>query len=424
MGEPSPAPGAPDLADQFEAALWHHSLDPWYPRAVDDQGGFFTHLDYRWEPTPNAPKFVVGQARHVWTASTASLRPGAPAALREAADHGYTFLRDAFLDEDGGLHSWVTRAGEPRDPPGGLKLRRTYHQAFALYALCAYHRATGSDESLELAKRAFAWLERSAHDAEHGGYARFVDEAGAPLLEAVPGHAPRELNASLHLMEALAALLGVWPADPVRIRLREMLHIVRDGLALPAGYLRMFAERDGSAAGAHHVDPASPSDLPLDHVSFGHDIETAWLLLDAVDRLGRPEDPRTAEVARRLVDHTLAAGWDRTRGGVFEAGVYRSGTCQILRPVKPWWAQAEALAGLTVMSTAGRAWHREYRAPVERIWAYIRAHLIDWQYGGWYREALDRSPDAATAPKAAPWKTNFHDARALMLAADRMRAAG
>ena len=58
-----------------------------------------------------------------------------------------------------------------------------------------------------------------------------------------------------------------------------------------------------------------------DHDSYGHDVETAYL---DVGSGGCPwqnaRSAKTERMAKLLVDHALAYGWDETHGGFYRDG--------------------------------------------------------------------------------------------------------
>src|SRR6201989_3184809 len=83
-----------------------------------------------------------------------------------------------------------------------------------------------------------------------------------------------------------------------------------------------------------------------DHDSYGHDVETAYLMLEAEAVLGRGRDPKGERMAEMLVDHALACGWDETYGGF-----YRDGTTfgRVEDTMKEWWIQVEGLNALLLM---------------------------------------------------------------------------
>jgi hypothetical protein len=106
-----------------------------------------------------------------------------------------------------------------------------------------------------------------------------------------------------------------------------------------------------------------------------------------------PDDPETWKVARRLVDHALDWGWDAERGGFYDKGDVFAGAA--FDTTKVWWTQAEGLNALLMM-------HRRYGDRTDRYWeafvkqwAFIEAHLLDAEHGGWFGEvtkegAIDR----------------------------------
>ena len=57
------------------------------------------------------------------------------------------------------------------------------------------------------------------------------------------------------------------------------------------------------------------------HDSFGHDVETAYLLVEAAHALEKPDEvAQTWQVARGLVDHALDWGWDDDSGSFYDKG--------------------------------------------------------------------------------------------------------
>jgi mannobiose 2-epimerase len=153
--------------------------------------------------------------------------------------------------------------------------------------------------------------------------------------------------------------------------------------------------------------------------SFGHDIETGYLLIEAAEALHKADDPKTRAVAKSLVDHTLDYGWDKTNSGVYESGEVRG---PVHDQRKVWWAQAEALNAFLTMARLYPDDPRNYRGLFEKHWAYCKANCIDAEHGEWYPDALDAGGNAR-ANKASEWKAGYHTGRALMNAAEWLKAA-
>ena len=153
----------------------------------------------------------------------------------------------------------------------------------------------------------------------------------------------------------------------------------------------------------------------MDHISFGHDVETAFLLLEASQALGIKNDTTTLRIARKLVDHSLNTGFNKRVGCLYGEGYYLPGkdTITILEKNAQWWVQAEGLNAFLLMSKIYPD-HKEYREAFQKIWEFIDANLIDKEFGEWYFEGLNYSPQSKLAPKATIWKANYHNSRALM----------
>lgn len=415
------------IADEMEEALRGQLLDVWYPRSVDEEyGGFLSRFDYRWEPEDPQDKFIVTQARHTWTTAQAARFNPQDTIYLSISAHGFAFLQDAMWDdEQGGFFETLTRDGGTVqvDSPDVIT-KRAYGNAFAIYGLAAYYAASEDDEALHLAQEAFRWLDEHAHDPIHGGYYQFLDRDGTPFQEGYDQTPPKDQNSSIHLLEAFTELYQVWPDSVLEDRLREMLHVVRDILVTDQGYLTLFAQADWTPVSYRDSsDAVREEHHHLDHVSFGHDIETAFLMLEASEALGAEHDTTTLRVAKKMVDHTLQNGWDDEGGGIYDAGYYYSKgePITILEKTKNWWAQAEALNTLLLMADLYPDDEMGYYDRFLQQWEYIKGNLIDWQHGGWYAGGLDKQPNMETALKGHTWKGNYHDARALMTCIRRLQ---
>lgn len=412
-----------NYSDGFRAA-WNELLRGWYPRAIDSvYGGYLANFDFAWQPLPQQHKMIVTQARHLWATSQAALRhPQEP--YGRAADHGYQFLRDKLWDRERGGFRWrVDRAGAPLPANPSDDLMRTYGNAFGIYALAAYHAYRQDKESLALAQRAFQWLEQHAYDPLHGGYFAATTEAGKAIdaQSAAQRNLPlratyKDQNTSIHLLEAFTELYHAWPDSLLRERLEKMLVLVRDTMVTNTGHLQLYFQPDWKPISYRDSSQsAREANYALDHVSFGHDIETAFLLREASEALYGKVDNTTRAVAKKLVDHTLQFGFDPQRSGIYDQGYYLPGTdtISIVNPHKAWWSQAE---GLNTLSLYAQLYPNDtrYEEAFQKLWQYVQTYVMDPKYGGWYAQGLDTAPAARHAPKGQQWKGNYHDGRTLM----------
>ena len=160
----------------------------------------------------------------------------------------------------------------------------------------------------------------------------------------------------------------------------------------------------------------------LDHVSFGHDIETAYLMLEASHALGLKNDERTMAIGKKMVDHALRNGWDKTVGGFYDEGYYFKGvdTITILLASKNWWAQAEGMNTLLLMADRYPNDPMHYFDRFMQQWQYIQTYLIDHENGDWYDSGLDKDPQRKKGLKGQIWKATYHNFRALANCVDRL----
>jgi mannobiose 2-epimerase len=216
----------------------------------------------------------------------------------------------------------------------------------------------------------------------------------------------------------------VWPDPLLKERLVEMLHLIRDTITTETGYMRLFFQPDWTPVSFR--DSAETVILKhhgLDHVSFGHDIETAYLMLEA-SHVARLEDyDTTLKIAKRMADHAQQNGWDRSDGGFYDEGYYfkDKSAITIIKDTKNWWAQAEGLNTLLIMADLFPDDEQLYFEKFKTLWHYIDTNLIDHTYGEWYQGGLDKEPEQKRGLKGHIWKASYHQYRALSNCVKRLR---
>jgi mannobiose 2-epimerase len=405
------------IADELDQYLWQHVLRPRFPRCIDQQrGGFHTNYGRDWSPLSDNGRFIVYEARLTWTAATvARLRRESAREYLTYVRHGVRYLADVMWDrEHGGFHTFVDlegRALQGAPFPG----RPVYGQAFAIYGLAAAHAATGDAEPLDLARRGWRFVEDHYRDDLGPGYRSAVQNDGRPFpapgegasgaVDSIEGPSfLRTMNDHIHLLEAYAELLRWWPDPELRGRTEALLSFVRDRLFVEPGCLYFALHPDGR-----------PVPAP---VSFGHGVETAFLMLEAEAALGRAPQPATLRASRMLVDHALRRGFDPVRGQLYEAGTAYG--LPVDRSIE-WWAQFEAFNAFLLMHQLfGRETDRYWTA-FSRAWALARDTLADREHPG-VCARIDDEGEVHCEVKSHQWFASYHTARALLLSADRLRA--
>ncbi len=402
-----------EISSEINKELNNNILDKWYPVIIDNvEGGYLSNLSSDFEPLENQNKMIVTQARHMWTTAMVAKRQSDETYLKYSA-HGLPFLQKMWDGIYGGFYQNVDRSGNPIDT-----IKTAYGNAFAIYGLSTYFDASGDSAALNLAIKTFSWLEEHSHDPVNLGYFQILSRKG----EVVPsgtdsqGFSPaglKDQNSSIHLLEAFTSLYHVWPDASVKERLMEMYHLVKDVMINDRHHLDLFFQPDWTPVSFYGEDRAVIlQNAGLDHVSFGHDIETAFLLLEASEALGIPHDEKLLEELKLIVDHAIL-GIDPKNGGLFDQGYYfdHDQPLEIIKDTKAWWAQAEALNTLLIFHML---YPKEgYDKQFVNMWNYIKKYIIDSEYGGWYIDGLDTYPNAKEAPKASIWKSTYHNYRAL-----------
>ena len=395
------APSPQDMLARIEGDLLGNILPFWMRRVRLESGGFVGAMTNDLEVDASAERGALLTSRILWTYSAAYARYRDPAYLG-MAEHAYADLLSVFHDGANGGFYWSVG-------PGGGVLRdrkQVYGQAFAIYALAEYHAATGRREPLDLAVATHRLIEAHARDARHGGYLEAFGRGWEPIadmrLSAVDMNEPKSQNTHLHVMEAYTRLLGVWPDEALRGQLARILELMLGRVVDPRTcHLGLFFAEDWT--------PRS------DRISYGHDIEAAWLLCLAADALGdRGLQGRIRPLAVRIAEATLAEGVDS------DGGVYNEGSPSGLTNTnKEWWPQAEAVVGfLNAHQLSGE---ERFLAAAARTWGFIEARIIDRARGEWLRGVTREGRVLGGELKVGFWKCPYHNGRTGLEAARRLR---
>ena len=204
------------------------------------------------------------------------------------------------------------------------------------------------------------------------------------------------MNTHLHILEPYTNLLRVWPDERLKEKTSALIRIFLD---------KIIDHR------THHFNLFFDTDWSVHSsiVSFGHDIEGAWLLYEAAKEVG--DELLMAEVSENLVkmvDATLADGC-ALDGSVYNEKETISGH---LDTDKHWWMQAEAMVGLAY---AWKITNKDiYFAQLVKIWNFIRTYVIDPVNGEWFWRVDKNGIPITSEDKAGFWKCPYHNSRAMM----------
>lgn len=384
-------------AARIRAELVGNILPFWPRHAIDRQnGGFFGTISSDLAVRPKSPRSSVIASRILWTYAAAARR--IDPAWRETADWAFDNVLNRFCDQEHGGVFWML---DCEGAPISTR-KQTYAEAFTVYALAEYHRATGNQLALDTAKRIYALIERHCYDPLHGGYIEARGRDWKPLedmrLSDKDINSPKSMNTHLHVLEAYTNLLRVWPDDGLKTRHKELVQVTLDHIVDRAsGHFRLFFDDAWNSLSRH--------------VSYGHDIEGSWLLEEAAEVQGDPALlQRTREVATLMAYVATEEGVDQDGSLFYEA----DGDGHLIDAKKHWWAQAEAVVGF--YNAYEMTGDTRFRTASQRVWNYIEDHVVDRVHGEWHaklsREGVPlteaEDPDAVLV---GPWKCPYHNAR-------------
>jgi mannobiose 2-epimerase len=416
------AQGGATIAAEMRNSMVNKLLKQWYPRSIDSvDGGFLSTFSYDFKPVGSQDKMIVTQARHVWSnAKAAQLFPGVKY-YAAGARQGYLFLKNVLWDKQyGGFYTYTDKQGNVKK--SSFAPKEAYGNAFALYAMAAYYQQSGDTSALSLAKREFMWLEQHSHDPINKGYFQHMERDGTPIKRP-EGMSPnaelgyKDQNTSIHVLEAFTELYQVWPDALLKTRLQEMLSLLTDTIIDEKGYLKLFFQPNWAHVSLKDSSVAAINKYKsIDHVSFGHDVETAYLMLEASHVLGIKNNTPILQLGKKMVDHALDNGWDNQLGGFYDEGFYYKDKpgISILADTKNWWAQAEGLNTLLIMSHYYPEDQHKYYDKFLKLWSYVQTYLIDQEHGDWYQGGIDKQPQYKMALKGQIWKGTYHTLRAFI----------
>ena len=385
---------------RLERILNDNIVPFWQSKSLDlEHGGYTINFGPKGELKSGGTKMIVTQARTMWLFSRLARAGYDEKKNIEAAKLGYRFLIEKMWDAKNGGFYWEV------DATGDKKLnakKHLYGQAFALYGISEYYLASKKRDALDFANRIFELLDAKCHDKEYAGYIEFFNEDWTvpPPDEQCYMGVPSGLklmNTHLHLLEAMTTFYRAGKRPLARERLIELINIqsnavVRKDLgACTDKYERNWKPRlEGDYA----------------RVSYGHDIENVWLLIDACNAAGLSNQP-FVDLYRTLFEYSLRYGYDRAEGGFYDSGEFNvsADKCD-----KVWWVQAEAIvSALYIHGLTGDA---KYVPVFEKTLGFIESHLVDWEHGEWHWAVTDQG--RASGDKANAWKAGYHNGRAMI----------
>ncbi|MDE5653939.1 MAG: AGE family epimerase/isomerase [Muribaculaceae bacterium] len=378
----------------MESNLHDCILRYWLERMAAPDGGYYGRRDGHDTLHPDAPRGCILNARLLWTLSAAARRfPDRPE-YAEAAARQARWLSDHFIDREFGGCFWSTdHEGRPLDTK-----KQFYAIAFAIYGLTEYYLLTSDREALSEANALFDVIESKSRDRSRGGYLEAATRDWQPIadmrLSDKDMNSSKTMNTHLHILEAYTNLLRADRSEKCLEATRSLLTLFLDRIIdSESNHMGLFFDND-----MKRVDG---------DISYGHDIEASWLLLEAAFEVGDDElTRRTLEATRRMAVAALE-GLGPDGSMIYE--LHADGHADEERH---WWVQAECVVGLLWLAR----YHDlpEYAAKAMEVWRYIERNLVDADNGEWLWSRLPDGTPNRRDDKAGFWKCPYHNGRMVL----------
>jgi cellobiose epimerase len=387
------------LKKEVSNDLTKNILPYWSGKMTDNiNGGFFGRIDGKDQVYPDAEKGGILNARILWTFSSAYRVIGDTSYLR-IAWRAKDYIIAHFIDNQyGGAYMSLKADGTPSNTR-----KHIYTNAFFIYGLAEYSRATGDKQALAEAMNIFELFEKYAADREYGGYYEVFSNDWQRVRERMIGEnsdkVEKTMNTSLHIMEAYANLYRVSGDKLVGDRLRNLIEIFLDKIIdKKTSHLICFMDRSWNSTSS--VD------------SYGHDIESSWLLYEAANLLGDQKlIDRVKEAGIRIANAALE-GYQPDGSMLTE----KDNATGHARTQRSWWEQAETVVGyLNAFELTG---DESYLKKSLDCWTYIKQHFVDTKNGGWFSYVSESGVPGGD--KGGYWICPYHNGRMCMEVIERL----
>jgi mannobiose 2-epimerase len=380
------------LKSEVKEELVSNILPFWMTKMIDpEHGGFYGRIDGYGNLYKDADKGCVLNARILWTFSSAYRILKDPEYLKIAMRAKDYLLKNFFDKEHGGVFWLLDHKGNVKD---GKK--QIYAQAFAIYGLSEYHRISGDQECLDMAIALFRLIEKYSFDKKLDGYSEAFSREwgiiGDLRLSTKDANEKKTMNTHLHVLEAYTNLFRIWKDDLLKKQLHGLIELFADKIVNNQTFnLNMFFDEEWN----------DKTDL----VSYGHNIESSWLIYEAALVLGdQSVVSRVKNICLKIADASKAGLM--ADGGMMYEKFFKTGQIDSDRH---WWVQAETVVGfLNAFTLTG---NDEDLNQCLKTWRFISDNLIDRKYGEWYWSVDNKRQPNLKDDKAGFWKCPYHDSR-------------
>lgn len=374
-------------------------------------GGFSGRIDSDNNPVPLADKGAILNARILWSFSAAhrflsdkslinkiGLDPDEMnrskqyrETTKRVAQRAKEYLISNFIDrQNGGVFWSLDYKGNPSNDR-----KQFYAISFAIYGLSEYYRIDPDPAVLKHAFDLYRVIEDHSFDSTYNGYIEATTRDWRPIedmrLSDRDENVCKSMNTHIHILEAYTSLYSIMPDDKLKTDLENLILIILDKIKSPtSGHLNLFFDRQWNVSGKT--------------ISYGHDIETSWLLMEAALLIGNTTLLERVKRDCFSIAMSSLEGFNEEGYMIYET--HPDGTTD---NDAHWWVQAECVTGLLYLYK----YHNLYDgfSLAKKSWNYIKNNLIDHTNGEWFWSVKPDGSVNREDDKAGFWKCPYHNTR-------------
>lgn len=273
--------------------------------------------------------------------------------------------------------------------------KQIYALAFVIYGLSEYYKASGNKESLQTAIGIYRIIEEKAFDPGYKGYFEAYQRDWSLIED------QRLSDKDMNVEKTMNTHLHVLEAYSALYDVWKDAELRNKIEHLLEVFLNHIVNRE---TGHFNMFMENDWNVVSGKLSYGHDIEGGWLLQEAAEKIGNPQMlEKVKETALKMTDAALQ-GVD-PMGGLYADYIPDMGN----DTEREWWTMAEGVVGC--VNAYEISHDQKYLDAAFGFWNFLKKYQIDHQYGEWFYRVDEQGNPILSYDKAGQWKCPYHNSR-------------
>ena len=247
--------------------------------------------------------------------------------------------------------------------------KQIYAQAFCIYALVDYYKISDNQDVLNWAIDTFELIEKHSFDPDYPGYFEALDRNWNRTEDVRLSEKDQNEDKTMNThLHLLEAYTNFF-----RIWKNEKLEKQLKVL------IHIFPDKIVDPKTGHfNLFFDERWNLKSNIFSYGHEIEGSWLLYEAAEMIDDEAlMERVKKTSLKLANITLAEGID-TDGGIMLEG----DTNGVIDTDKHWWPQIEAMVGF--LNAFQISNDQKFFEASHNCWNFVKTYIVDHKNGEWF----------------------------------------